>query len=63
MAKCRVTFIEETYPLALLWNSRGRVINSIRYPKGTKLTPQRKVRARHLLCSDYERAKRRRRGR
>jgi len=50
--KCNVKFQKSRLgPSAVLYDARGRSINLINYPKGTKLTKAKKARARELLCN------------
>lgn len=48
--RCSVRFQDSRLgPSAVLFDARGRAVNSINYPKGTKLTSKDKQRARKLL--------------
>jgi hypothetical protein len=48
--KCSVKFQDSRLgPSAVLFDAQGRSINSINYPRGTKLTAKDKERARKLL--------------
>lgn len=57
--KCTVEFRHSKYgPSAILFNQYGQSINSINYPKGSRLSATEKARARRQLMKSCKRSRR-----